>query len=261
MKRDKMVWKFAGLGAVAMALALAIPARAQTPEVKEKPPQYSYASFWTIPRAQWPDMEKVQEAEKPIFDEALANGTIIGYGSEKNLVHQPHGDTHAQWWSSLSMAGLLNMLARLQGSDASTSPVLQSATRHWDEVYVSRYYDRRAGSRKVLYTRAGFYKLKDNAPDNAVELLSKTVFAPAFEKLFADGTVVQWEINAEAVHTDAPGRFWIFCLTPNPEGIDKINAAMRDALQSNPVAQQMFDSLVDFTAYRDYVAMANASYK
>ncbi len=153
------------------------------------------------------------------------------------------------------------MLARLQGSDASTSPVLQSATRHWDEVYVSRYYDRRAGSRKVLYTRAGFYKLKDNAPDNAVELLSKTVFAPAFEKLFADGTVVQWEINAEAVHTDAPGRFWIFCLTPNPEGIDKINAAMRDALQSNPVAQQMFDSLVDFTAYRDYVAMANASYK
>ena len=169
--------------------------------------------------------------------------------------------THANWWSSLSMAGLLNMLARLQGSDGFTSPVLQSATKHWDEIYVSRYYDRRAGSWKGLYTRAGFYKAKDNALDNAVDLLSKTVFAPAFEKLFADGTVVQYEINTEAVHTDAPGRLWIFCLTSNAEGIDKINAAMRDTLKSNPVAQQMFDSLVDFTAYRDYIAQANASDK
>ena len=34
MKRDEMAWKFAGLGVIAMAAALAIPAHAQTPEVE-----------------------------------------------------------------------------------------------------------------------------------------------------------------------------------------------------------------------------------
>ena len=72
---NKMLWKFAGLCALAMAAVWAVPACAQTPEVKEKPPLYSYASFWTIPRAQWPEMAQADAADKPILDKALASGT------------------------------------------------------------------------------------------------------------------------------------------------------------------------------------------
>src|SRR6476469_2451158 len=44
-----------GVCAVAMAALWAAPAGAQTPEVKEKAPLYSYVGNWAIPRAQWGD--------------------------------------------------------------------------------------------------------------------------------------------------------------------------------------------------------------
>jgi len=238
-----------------------VSALAQTPEIKEKPPMYSYASFWTIPRAQWPEMAKVDAADKPILDKALADGTIIGYGNDTNVVHAPDGDTHADWWSSMSIAGLLTVLEQLQNSSTTTAPVLQSATKHWDEILVGKYYNWRSGSWHGLYTYAGFYRLSANAPDNAVDVLSKNLVAPVLEKLLADGTLVEYEIDTEAVHTDAPGRFWIFSLAANAQAIDKINAAIRDAIKSDPLGGVAFNSMVDLSAHRDYMAKANASYK
>jgi len=81
-----------------MAAVWAMPASAQMTEVKEKPPMYSYVSFWNIPRAQWGEMEKADAADKPLLDKAVASGAIIGYGNDVNMVHQPDGSTHDEWW-------------------------------------------------------------------------------------------------------------------------------------------------------------------
>jgi hypothetical protein len=257
---NRMLQGFAGLCALAMAAAWAAPASAQTPEIKEKPPLYSYASFWQIPRAQWPEMAKADAADKPIFDKALASGIIIGYGNDTNLIHEPDGDTHADWWSSLSMAGLLNVLGQLNSS--APSPVLESATKHLDEILVARYYNWRSGSWQGIYTHAGWYKLKPDAPRDAVDTLSRNLLVPLLEKLVADGTLLQYEIDTEAVHTHAPpGSFWILSLAANAEAIDKINAAVHDAEKSNPLGWAAFDSMVDSTQHREYMALANASYK
>ena len=56
---------FAGVCTLAMTAALALPARAQD-EPKEKPPMYSYVSFWSIPRPQWADMDKATVADQKI---------------------------------------------------------------------------------------------------------------------------------------------------------------------------------------------------
>ena len=159
MKSNKMLWGFATLCAILAATVWIPPARAQAPAVKEKPPQYSYASFWAIPRALWPEMAKVDAADKAIMVKAITNGTIIGYGNEASVVHRVDGDTHADWWSSMSMAGLLNVLAQLQSSESANSPVLQSATKHWDEVIVARYYNWRSGTWQGAYTYASPMKM------------------------------------------------------------------------------------------------------
>lgn len=55
----KVVAEFCGLAlTVFFATFFATPAYAQAPEAKEKPPMYSYVSFWTLPRAQWGELEK-----------------------------------------------------------------------------------------------------------------------------------------------------------------------------------------------------------
>lgn len=138
--------KVCGIFVVLAMIASSIaPANAQQ-EPKEKPPMYSYVGFWTIPRAQWADMEKANAVDEKILEKALADGSIVGYGSDVNLVHQPDGSTHDNWWSAMSMAAILNVLDKFYKSGTTTTPVLASATRHSDGIFVSRYYNWRPGS-------------------------------------------------------------------------------------------------------------------
>ena len=244
------------LFAVAMVAVAAVPASAQ-----EKPPMYSYVGFWNIPRAGWADMEKADAADQQVLDKAIASGNIVGYGNDVNLVHQPDGATHDDWWSSMSMAGLMNVLDTFYKNGSSTSPVLASATKHWDGIYVSRYYNWHPGSWKGLYSHTSSYKLKADAPDDAVEMLSKNLIVPLLEKQLADGTIHEYEIDTEAVHTESPGTFWVTYIAANAEGLDKVTAAVREALKSNPLRGTSFGAMTDSSAHRDYVSRTNATYK
>ena len=259
MKRT--LFSFAGLCTLAMAAVWAVPAGAQMAEVKEKPPMYSYVSFWNIPRAQWGEMEKADAADKPLLDKAVASGAIIGYGNDVNMVHQPDGSTHDEWWSSMSMAGLMNVLDQFYKNGSATSSVLESATKHWDGIFVSRYYNWHSGSWQGLYTHGGSYKLKADAPDDAVDMISKGLLVPLLEKQLANGTIQEYEIDTEAIHTDAPGTIWIFYIATNADSLDKVNAAVRDSRKTNPLGGAAFDSMIDFSAHRDYLARTNATYK
>jgi hypothetical protein len=185
----------------------------------------------------------------------------VGYGKDVSLIHQPDGETHDNWWSAMSMAGVLGILDQFYKSGSPTSPVLASATKHWDSIFVSRYYNWHSGSWKDAYTYGASYKLKPDAPGDAVEKLSRALIVPMMEKLLADGTILEYEIDTEAIHTNAPGMFWIFYLTPNAEGIDKVNAALRETMKSNPLGGPAFGSMVDYSAHRDYLARTDATYK
>jgi len=256
---NRKVWSiFAGLCLLAMS-ALAF---AQAPEeVKEKPPMYSYVAFWTLPRAQWAEMEKPNPTSQKTLEKALAAGTLIGYGNDINLIHQGEGSTHDSWWSSMSMAGVLNVLDDFHKNGSSGSPLLASATKHSDGIFVSRFYNWHSGTWKDAYTHGASYKLKPDAPDDAVSILSKHLFVPLLEKLLADGSILEYEIDTEAIHTETPGTIWVFYITPNAEGLDKANAAVRETMKMHPLSGPAFSSMVDFTAHRDYLAHTNATYK
>ena len=252
---------FAGLCVLALAVVWAAPVTAQMSGAKEKPPMYSYVGNWSIPRAQWAEMAKASAGDQKLLDQAIAGGTIVAYGSDVNLVHQPDGETHDDWWSAMSMAGLLNVLDQFYKSGGTASPVLASATKHSDAIYVSRYYNWHAGSFKDVYTHGSSYKLKADAPENAVELLSTNLIVPLMEKMLADGTIHEYEVDTEAIHTEAPGTFWLFYIAANAEGLDKVNATLRDTMKANPLGGPAFDSMVDFTPHRDFLVRSNATYK
>ncbi len=250
---------FTGLCGLAVFALSAVPSGAQATEVKEKPPMYSYVANWQIPRAHWAEMGASNGADKAILDKAMADGTLVGYGNDVNLVHTPDGETHDDWWSSMSMAGLIKVLDQLLGN--STSPVLESATKHWDGVYVSHYYNWKSGAYTGGYVVEAMYQLKADAPDDAVETLSKNLVAPLMEKLLANGTILEYEIDLEAVHTDAPGMFAIVYIAPQPEGVDAVHAAIVQAMKDNPLGGPAFGSMIDYSAHRDYLLKGNGEYK
>ena len=245
----------------AVAATLTMLAAAQVSEVKEKPPMYSYVGNWAIPRAQWGEMDKQTAANEKELDKALANGTLVGYGDDTNLVHQPEGYSHDNWWSSMSMAGLLSVLEQSYKSGTATTPVLISATKHADAVYVSRYYNWHAGSWKDVYTRVSEYQLKPDAATDAVDRLSKNLFVPMLEKLLADGAIHEYEIDTETIHTETPGRFSVVVIVANGAGLDKFNAAVQELMKASPLTGPALGSMVDFSVHRDELARTNATFK
>jgi hypothetical protein len=244
-----------------MLVQCAASSGAQTSEVKEKPPVYSYIANWQIPRAHWADMEKDAAANKAILDKALADGTIGGYGNDENLVHQADGETHDNWWSAMSMAGLIKVLDQFYASTNRASDVLASATKHWDLIFVSRYYNWRPGSYKGAYIHVGAYKLKPDAPDDAVTTLSKNLVVPLLEKMLADGTILEYEVDTQAIHTEAPSVFWVSYVAPTPEGLDKVQAAISDRAKTQPLAGSAFGSMTETGAHRDELIKGDGMFK
>jgi len=259
---NKKNWQvLSGLCAIVMAGGWAALACAQSAEVKDKPRLYTYEAFWVVPRARWAEFEKVNPAVQKVMDKAIASGVIVSYGSDSALLHDAEGATHDNWWQSMSMAGTLAVLDDLEKAGGGSTPVLNSVTKHWDNLWVSRFYNWHAGSWQGAYSYASIYQLKADAPDDAVDMLAKNMLVPMLEKLLADGSIVEYEIDQQAVHSDAPGMFVIDYLAPTAESPDKVNAEKRAAGKSSPPNGQAFGSVVDFTKHRDSLTRTIATYK
>jgi hypothetical protein len=238
----------------------AFPAAAQMQEVKEKPPMYSYIANWEVPRAHWADVDKATAPVNDALQKSFDDGTIVGYGKDVNLVHQPDTPTHDVWWSAMSMAGLIKTLDRIHAASNTNSDTLNDS-KHWDQVLVSRYYNWKPGPYKDAYTELSVYKLKSDAPDDGLDNLAKHLVVPVLEKLLADGTLLEYEIDTMAIHTSAPGEFYIVTLTPTPEGLDTVHAAIVAAVKDHPLGIQAFDSETDGSAHRDGLAKSDGVYK
>lgn len=249
-----------GVCVFAMCTIGTLIATAQSSEVKEKAPMYSYVANWSIPRAQWADVAKTNAADKATLDKALASGGLVGYGNDEAILHDASGLTHDNWWSSMSMAGLINVLDQFYSTGAVSNSVLNAATKHWDGVYVSRYYNWKPGAFKG-YTRVGSYKLKADAPNDALEMLSKNMIVPLLEKLLADGTLIEYEIDTQAVHTEDPAMFSIVYIAATPEGLDKVNAALQQMMKTNPLGGPAFGGMTESSAHRDQLARTTGIYK
>ena len=250
-----------GLCAIVMAGAWAAPVFAQSAEVKEKPRLYTYEAFWVVPRARWAEFEKASPTVQKVMDKAIASGVLVSYGSDSALLHDADGATHDNWWQAMSMAATLTVLDDLEKAGGGSTPVLNSVTKHWDNLWVSRFYNWHTGSWQGAYSYAAIYPLKADAPNDAVETLAKTMLVPLLEKLLADGAIVEYEIDEQAVHSDAPGTFVIDYIAPTAEGLDKVNAAIRAAVKNSPLNGVAFGSMVDFTKHRDVLLRTTATYK
>jgi hypothetical protein len=50
-------------------------------------------------------------------------------------------------------------------------------------------------------------------------------------------------------------------ISPNADGLDKLNAALRDAARMNPLNGSALDSMVESAAHRDNLATSTVTYK
>ncbi len=235
-------------------------AQAQAAEVKEKPPMYTYVAEWTVPRTKWAEVDKQNATESKMFDKLLAAGTIVGFGNDTTIVHSEEGSSHDGWWSAMSMAALVNTLEEVMKGGPANS-YHDVATKHSDHIYVSRFYNWHPGAAHGVYTHTAVYKLKADAPDDAVDTLSKSFIVPLLEKLIADGSLLEYEIDQQAIHTEAPGTFSVVFIAAKPDALDKVNAELAASVQANPFISGALGSMLDGSGHRDGLYISSVTYK
>ncbi len=247
--------RLVGILLVLCALALlplsAHRAAAQS-QSAEKPVLYTYVSEWTVPRAMWADYLKNDAADNDTMKKAVADGTLISFGSYTVLNHQEGQPTHGGWFSASSMANILKFLEGLRTAPGATAPPL-AAAKHWDYILESRDYNYHSGSFTNGYLRVGNWRDKPGSSDPDGKIMKATMI-PLLEKLLADGALHGYQIDEETIHSADPGAFFIAIIANGPEGIDKFNAAIDEAEKTNPAGWAGFGSTIDFAGHRDMLA-------
>ena len=256
------VWRVvvgvAGLAMLGMTATLAGAQTDAVPEAaipKEKPSLYRYESSWAFLPAHWGDVDKDNATgNQKVLAPALPGGTLVVYGDGENLVNPGEGFTHDNWWQATSWAGVTKVPEALHKGGGST--------KHWSPLYVSRFYNWKAGSWKGAYEYRRAYKLKPDADAlNGIPALS-SFYVPLLEELLADGTIVEYEIDRPLVNSnESAGEFDFVFVAPNGEARDKFKETHNTALYKNALlAPAKAAILFDETPHDDWVRV-NATYK
>lgn len=118
-----------GILCILICIVVVAPLHAQMAD-QGKQPVYTYVAQWAVPRAQWADMVKVDEADRPVLDKLVADGTLVGYGAYTNLIHQEGEPTHGTWFSAKSEGNLLKALEAIYAQPGLVTAPVQANSKH-----------------------------------------------------------------------------------------------------------------------------------
>ena len=234
-----------------LMLGAGLPLTAQNGE-QGKAPVYTYVSEWAVPRAQWPEMVKVDEKERPLMDKLVADGTLTGYGAFTNLIHQEGEATHGTWFTATSEGSLLKALEAVYAEPGSTTAPVEAASKHWDYMLVGRIYGQRSGKSEGGYLAGDHWDVKPGEMREYSDLM-KSVLVPVYEKLLADGVVTSYAMDTEDFHTQKLGRATFYFTTSDASGVDKASKAIDEMLEKNPALGAAFRSMVEREGHRDFL--------
>lgn len=225
-----------------------VPATAQ--ESGQKPAVYTYVAQWTIPRAQWGNMAKMQHASAAVLDRLIADGTLVGYGSDENVVHYREGDNFSDWFQATSLVGIFKALDALQGATTTNTALLGSGP-HEDSLLVSRDYDGHAGSFHNALLRGISVVVKPGMERQFHESWDHTI-RPVLEKLVAEGALHAWAYQTEWI-VKQPGQVVTVLIANGPAGLDRYVAAINDMFDTNPDAVTPLIAATESGSRRDFL--------
>ncbi len=209
---------------------------------------YTFVSYWAVPRAQWTDFEKSQEQTASLLESLVANGTLVAWGSSAALVHTEDGYTHASWFVSTTQSGLTKTLEALR--TASRAQALANSTKHQDFMLHSIAHGGKTARATSGIIRVTYWKAKPGRGED-IESFFKKYIQPDLDAGVADGSILMYNFDSEAIHTEAPGGYNLAVVYANGDGLDKSSAILAAHAKENPAVGEGFSSMLVTEAHRD----------
>jgi hypothetical protein len=234
-----------------LAAATAIPLQAQM-AAPGKPAVYTYVAQWEVPRAQWADMVKLDDQDKPLLDKLVADGTLLGYGAYTNIIHQEGEPTHGTWFTATSEGKLLKALEAIYAQPGAVSAPVQGASKHWDQILTGDVYGSKPGTTTGGYLTWSRWEIKPGAMHGYTEL-TKKVLVPVLEKLLAEGSITSYGQLTEDYHSQKLGVVFEYFTVPDAASMDKANKALEDVFDGTPGLGDAVRGLTEREGHRDFL--------
>ena len=216
---------------------------------ENKPSTYTYVAEWAVPRAQWGEMAKVNEADRATMDKLIADGTITSYGEFESFIHTDGEPTHGSWFTASSEGNILKVLEQEYAQPDLTAPVL-AASKHWDVFLEDQIHNGRSGKFDGAYLSVAAWYVKPGDMRAFLDLL-KSRFVPLLDKLLADGTLVSYTVETRNYHTDKPGRVNVATVALSAAAVDKSDQAFEAAFKDDKEIGPAIGMLTSFEDHRD----------
>ncbi len=194
----------------------------------------SVATFKVPPGKEGAFVEK-GKAFIPTLDKLMADGTVLAYGMDVDILHVPGNNNVAFWVTvpnydavekeDIAIEAFIKANPALMGDMMG----LTDMSAHQDLLVRTREEAHRsvpAGAQPI-----GDFDVVRIKPGRAQDFMTmfKKFDEPVYEKLVADGVIYSYSLDTEAVHTMEPGLFWVIVSMPNLGTKDKVNAAFEEA--------------------------------
>jgi len=177
-----------------LAMAITAPMALSAEEDKNKEERYIYATYFYCNTA---TQEKADELVKkntaPVYDAAVADGTIKGWGW---LSHHTGGQwRRIQYHSSDSVAGLLKAQETLgtrvdEATGGADDGFGEICNAHDD--YIWKVEAGGVGTQERASASLSVYHICNFAKEERADEIVKKVFAPVYEKAVAAGKIKSW---------------------------------------------------------------------
>jgi hypothetical protein len=177
-----------------LAIALTAPVSLAAAEEEKASDTYVYSTYFycnTSTQATADDL--VEKYNYPVYDAAVADGTIKGWGW---MAHHTGGKwRRVQYHTSDTLAGLLTaqetigqrMDEALGGADDGFAAICSS---HDDYIWKSEAGSATTGNRGKA--SISVYMVCDFNGEERADEIVKTVYAPVYDKAVADGKIKSW---------------------------------------------------------------------
>ncbi|HQW08633.1 MAG TPA: hypothetical protein PK681_03210 [Steroidobacteraceae bacterium] len=218
---------------------------------QDKPPEsYIYATYFKCDvTLQDRADEIVMQLDKPLWDAAIAAGSVAGWGW---LAHQTGGQwRRVQYFRAGSIDALLTAQKKVgDQADAKNRKLATEFGRicNSHDDYIWRAVAGKGNERARGGASFSVYYVCDQAREGEADALVKSAFAPMYDQMVADGALKSWGWNEHVV--GAQYRRLATITATDVASLMKARSAIVAAMEKNPLARTL-DTICD--SHADYI--------
>jgi len=206
-------------------------------------------------------MEKADAEDKALFDSLVADGTLLGYGMFENRIHSDGGYTHGSWFQAASVGNIFKALERIYAQPGAVTTPVQAASKHLDYLMIANIHGTKPFTNSTGYLRVIGAQVKPGMEDEFTAAYRRYL-VPVYDKLLAEGTIINYQLDWEYNIENAPGRFFSAVTLRDAEALDEARMAFGELFENNPAAWGALARTVVPNTRNDFLArVSNMTHK